>query len=239
MVNAAKSYLDALAQFVAGLGSSELAMIEPVAERCAQVAALDGTIWTFGSGHGQSLALELHHRAGVPACFVPMVSPMLGFAEGAAVETMAERSPALAAAIAARFAWRPGDVLIAISNSGTTPITVAMAAHARERGLHVVALGSPRCAAPGRPNLFELADHVLDNGAPPGDSVVPLDADTRVGALSSVIGALLLQLVATRTAQLLAERGLVPPVWRSSALAGADAFNDRLAAAWRGRNPGL
>jgi uncharacterized phosphosugar-binding protein len=234
-------YLAHLAAFAAQVAGPSREALEAAAKACAGAASLDRTIWSFGAGHGQCLALELHHRAGTPACFVPMASPVLAFAEGAAVETALERMAAFAPAVVDRFGWSPGDVLIAISSSGTTPLTVEVARLAKARGLTVLALGSPACAAtrPDRPSLFDLADHVLDNGAPEGDAVAELAADVRVGAFSSVSGALLLQLLAARVAELLLEKGLPPPVWRASALSGSDAHNDRLAVVWRERNRSL
>ncbi|WP_027136269.1 sugar isomerase domain-containing protein [Geminicoccus roseus] len=234
-------YLAHLSAFMAQAAGPGRATLEAAAEACVQAVLADRTIWLFGAGHGQCLALELHHRAGTSACFVPMASPALAFAEGAAVETALERLPAMAPAMVARHAWQPGDVLIAISSSGTTPLTVEVARLAGERGLTVLALGSPACAAsrPERPSLFALADHVLDNGAPEGDAVVELAQDLRVGAFSSVSGALLLQLLAGRVAERLLEQDFAPPVWRASALPGSDAHNDRLAAVWQERNRSL
>ena len=241
MSDAIDDYLRHVAAHAARLAGPGRAELEAVAQACLQAVLRDRAVWLMGAGHGQCLALELHHRAGTPACFVPMASPVLAFAEGAAMETALERQAALAPALVERHDWRDGDVLIAISSSGTTPLTVEVARLAKARGLMVVALGSPACAAtrPGRPSLFTLADHVLDNGAPEGDAVVALGDDLRVGAFSSVGGAMILQLLAVRLAVLLQERGVAPPVWRASALPGSDAHNDRLAAVWRGRNRSL
>ncbi|HEX2525757.1 MAG TPA: sugar isomerase domain-containing protein [Geminicoccus sp.] len=241
MSNVVDSYLAEVSAFVARLSGAGRPALEAAATACVQAALTDRTIWLFGAGHGQCLALELHHRAGTSACFVPMSSPVLAFSEGAAVETALERMAEFAPAVIDRHDWQTGDVLIAISSSGTTPLTVEVARQAKERGLSVLALGSPACARtrPEKPSLFALADHVLDNGAPEGDAVVPLGKDMRVGALSSVSGAIVLQVLAARVAEMLLEHGLPPPVWRASALAGSDEHNDQLAAVWRQRNRSL
>jgi uncharacterized phosphosugar-binding protein len=241
MSRAIDAYLAHLTGFVARLAGPSRHALEGAADACVQAIQADRTIWSFGAGHGQCLALELHHRAGVPACFVPMASPSLAFSEGAGIETALERMERLGPAVVDRYEWRRGDVLIAISSSGTTPLTVAIARLARQRGLAVIALGSPASAAarPGMSSIFELADHVLDNGAPEGDAVVELSPGLQGAAFSSVSGSLLLQLLALRAAERLLEQGLTPPLWRASALPGADAHNDRLAAVWRQRNRSL
>jgi uncharacterized phosphosugar-binding protein len=241
MSDTINAYLSTVTDFVARLAAAGRPAIEAAAEACVQAVQADRTVWLFGAGHGQCLTLELHHRAGVPACFVPMASPVLAFAEGAAIETALERMAAFAPALVERHGWQPGDVLVAISSSGTTPLTVEVARLAKERGLTVLALGSPACAGtrPEKPSIFGVADHVLDNGAPEGDAVVSLAPDLRVGALSGVSGAILLQILAARVAERLLAKGFPPPVWRASALAGSDAQNDRLVAVWAQRNRSL
>ena len=238
MENAVDDYLAAVASLTSRLAGTDRAMLAAAAKACAQAILADRVIWLFGAGHGQCLALELHHRAGVPACFVPMASPLLAFAEGALMETVMERLPAMAPALVKRYRWQAGDVLVAISTSGTTPLTVEVARLAKHRRLKVIAVGSPRCAAsrPDKQSMFEHADHILDNGAPEGDAVVELAPLTRCGALSGLSGALILQLLALLVCEALLLEGVDPPIWRSSALPGADSHNDQLAAVWWQRN---
>lgn len=238
MSRAIDEYLGAVAAFVERLATRSRPDLEAAAQSCAEAVQANGTIWLFGTGHGQCLTLELHHRAGTSACFVPMASPVLAFSEGASMETALERMGELAPAIIANVDWRPGDVLFAISSSGTTPLTVEVARLAKEKGLVVVAMGSTACAAtrPSKASIFEHARHVLDNAAPEGDAVVKIGSNLRVGAISSVSGAILLQTLAARVAELLVEKGFPVPVWRASALDGSDAHNDKLAAVWRDRN---
>src|SRR4051794_35932392 len=105
-------YLTHVTAFIEQLRGPSRPALEAAAEACAQAVQSNGTVWLFGAGHGQCLALELHHRAGTPACFVPMASPVLAFSEGAAVETALERMAAFAPAVVERHPWRRGDILI-------------------------------------------------------------------------------------------------------------------------------
>lgn len=83
--------------------------------------------------------------------------------------------------------------------------------------------------------LFELADVVIDNGAPLGDAFLPLPGGGNVCAISSIANAAIAQaLVAEVTARLLG-RGVEPPVYRSANVEGGDAHNDVWEARYAGR----
>jgi uncharacterized phosphosugar-binding protein len=98
---------------------------------------------------------------------------------------------------------------------------------ARERGLHVIAVTSvehSRAAAAQHSSgtrLFDHADVVLDLCTPIGDALVEVGG-TRVGPGSTVAAAALANAVKVRTAQLLAERGALPPVLAAPTLVGPD-----------------
>src|SRR5205823_11765776 len=91
------------------------------------------------------------------------------------------------------FATNPADGLLAISTSGCNAVTIDVALEAKRLGMYVVALTSlPNAAASssrhesGR-KLHEVADLVLNQHAPPGDSVVWVPGlETPVAPLSSI-----------------------------------------------------
>ena len=69
--------------------------------------------------------------------------------------------------------------------------------------------------------LLDHADVVLDLCTPVGDALVEVDG-ARVGPGSTVAAAALANAVKVRTAELLAERGALPPVLAAPSLVGAD-----------------
>lgn len=77
----------------------------------------------------------------------------------------AEDDPALARADLARVAPRAGDVMLAVSASGSTPYTLAVATGARARGAFVVGIanvaGSPVLAAADLAVLIETGAEVI------------------------------------------------------------------------------
>ncbi|GAB4004492.1 hypothetical protein GCM10029992_49660 [Glycomyces albus] len=76
---------------------------------------------------------------------------------------------------------------------------------------------------------------VLDNGAPYGDAAMPLPGGGAVGAVSSVTGAVLAQMVVAETVGRLLADGQQPPIYLSANIAGGDEHNSELEARYAGR----
>jgi N-acetylmuramic acid 6-phosphate etherase len=105
--------------------------------------------------------LELLGTFGIPAERTPML--FAGGAEALLKMTGGvEDDPALAAADLARAALGPGDVVIAVSASGTTPYTLAVVDGARKAGAKVIGIAN----VPDSP-LLQAVDVpvLLDTGA--------------------------------------------------------------------------
>ena len=73
--------------------------------------------------------------------------------------------------------------------------------------------------------MSSVADLVLDTHAPLGDAAVDIDEDIKVGGVSTVMNAIIIQTIVVATAKLLAERGLPLPVFKSSNVDGSDEWN--------------
>jgi uncharacterized phosphosugar-binding protein len=77
---------------------------------------------------------------------------------------------------------------------------------------------------------------VLDNGAPYGDAVLPLESlGGNVCGVSSVGNTVLAQAMIAEAVRLLAERGVEPPVYLSANAVGGDLHNDVLEARFAAR----
>ena len=71
--------------------------------------------------------------------------------------------------------------------------------------------------------LLDHADVVLDLCTPPGDALVMLEGlETPVGPGSTIAAVALANEIKVRTAELLLERGALPPVLTSAALVGSE-----------------
>lgn len=139
--------------------------LEAAAALGASAIGTGGRLAYAGAGSSGLMALadclELLGTFGIPARRTPML-----FAGGAdALLTMTggvEDDPALAAADVARAGLGAGDVLIAVSASGSTPYTLAVAELAAKAGVRVVGIANVPDAA-----LLRLAEVavLLDTGA--------------------------------------------------------------------------
>ena len=204
--------------------------VEAVACALADTIENGGLLQAFGSGHSYGAALELTHRAGG---FIPsknIKEPALGAYES--VE-------GVGTSFMKKVDVREGDIVFVISNSGRNPLPIEVALEAKKKGAKVVAVTSLEASkklkskhSSGK-NLYEVADYVLDNRVPEGDSsiVVP-GMDVKVCGMSSISTAVLLEAVVLRAIELLLERGIVPPIYKSQNIDGGREYNEAIEQAY-------
>ncbi|MBC7264749.1 MAG: SIS domain-containing protein [Chloroflexi bacterium] len=202
------------------------------AEIIAQSVARGGILHVFGTSHSQLLAQEIFYRAGCLAPTNAMIEPTLGLRKASENCYWYERQEAYGKIILDSYHTTPGDVILIISTSGRNEVPVEVAIQAKARGLKVIALLSLLyCAnvearhSSGK-KLPDVADVVLDNGAVLGDAAIELEGiPYKVGPTSGVIGAAILQALMVQVAQMLAERGVEPPIWVSVNVPGGAEIN--------------
>jgi N-acetylmuramic acid 6-phosphate etherase len=145
-----------------------LPALATAAEAAAAVLQAGGRMAYAGAGSSGLMALadclELMGTFGIPSDRTPML-----FAGGA--ETLlsmtgaVEDDPDLAKADLARAGIAPGDVVICVSASGSTPYTLTVATAAREVGARVIGLanvaGSALLTAADIPVLMETGPEVI------------------------------------------------------------------------------
>jgi uncharacterized phosphosugar-binding protein len=77
--------------------------------------------------------------------------------------------------------------------------------------------------------LFEFGDIVLDTGTPKGDAVMSFEGlPSKAGALSTILGAAMLNAVMVEAIQILLDKGVKPPVLISANVDGSDEHNAEL-----------
>lgn len=219
--------------------------IEEAAQRIADSVLKGGMVYTFGTGHGHLLSLEIFYRAGGMVKVCPILDEKLMLHISASESTAWEREENLADALLEKYPVKAGDVLIAFSNSGRNTVPVDMAVKCRERGAYVIALTSMTHTQAVTPRnkrqlrLFECADLVLDNMGVLGDAVIEGTGGRMVGPTSTAIGAALLQSIVCRVEEIARERGQDVDYFASSNIDGGDAINNRYIALYKDQIPGL
>jgi uncharacterized phosphosugar-binding protein len=224
---------------------TQLPEIRKAAETLAGRMLAGGVVHVFGTGHSEAFAMEMAGRAGGLAPVHAMTLKDLAFrgtrSADDVLDPTLERDPAVAREVLDLYDVRPEDALVVVSSSGRNGSTVEMAQAGRERGLPVVAVTSldhtrrVTSRHPSGKRLFEVADVVIDNGAPFGDAVLELGDGLHVCAISSLTGALIAQALTAEIARRYLDAGEEPPVLVSANVDGSDERNAELRRHYEGR----
>ena len=244
-MSAIHAYFENLSALMERTLESQQAAMEETARKIADCFRQGGMLYTFGTGHGHLLALEIFYRAGGMARVCPILDEKLMLHISAAGSTHEERDESWVPRLLEKYPIKKGDVLLAFSNSGRNAVPVLLAKAARERGAFVVALTSMQhtsaVTARNKENLrlFEMADLVLDNGGVLGDASWQAADGSMVGPTSTAIGAAMLQAMVCRVKELSLAEGFEADFFKSSNVDGGDEWNDRLIERYKDIIPGL
>ena len=244
-MSAIDTYMSQLSTLLETTWKTQSAPMEQAARRIADCLKSGGMIYTFGTGHGHLLALEIFYRAGGMARVCPILDEKLMLHISAAGSTLEERKEEWVDTLLQRYPIQAGDVLISISNSGRNAVPVLLAREAQKRGAFVIALTSMNhsSAVTSRNSLnlrlFETTDLILDNGGVLGDASVRFADGAMVGPTSTAIGAAMLQAIVCRVKELSLEEGFEADFFKSSNVDGGDEWNDRLIERYGKIIPGL
>lgn len=217
--------------------------LRTAAEWIADALEADGVLYVFGASHAGIITEELTYRAGGLVPVSPIFVPGLTCDVRPLPLTSAlERLDGYALAAVKHIPISAADVALIHSVSGRNAAPVEVALYAKQQGAKVIALTSLQYSQSVSPRsqtgyrLFEVADLVIDNGAPPGDAIVELEGFPQpVAPVSTVLGAALVNAVVAEACAILLERGVVPPVFMSANLDGGDAHNNALMERYKGR----
>ncbi|MBX6358083.1 MAG: SIS domain-containing protein [Micromonosporaceae bacterium] len=223
----------------------ETAAVAKAADILYAALQAGGIVQAFGTGHSEALTKEIAGRAGglVPTNRISLRDVVLRGGEPLSVldDPMFERDPQVAHRLYELASPHPADAFVIASNSGINGSIVEMALLVKERGHPLIALTSmqhTRQMASRHPSgrrLAELADVVLDNGAPYGDAILPLPGGGAACAVSTITSALLAQLVLAEVVRRYLDAGQQPPIYLSANIEGGDEHNRALEARYAGR----
>ena len=197
-----------------------------------------GVVQAFGTGHSEAFAMEIAGRAGGLIATNRLALRTLVLRGDRKVSDLGgaefERDPNVGENLLAMFDVQPHDVFIIASNSGVNGSILGVALAAKARGHKVIAVTSldhTNRVQPKHPSgkrLSEVADVVIDNLAPFGDSTMALEDGTGIGAVSSITAAFIAQRITIGVAETMRLRGKTPPVYISANIPGGDEHNRAL-----------
>ena len=203
--------LDALDQDVRAGG------LDPAIDLIVSSLQRGGVLQAFGTGHSQAFAMEVAGRAGglIPTHAIALRDVVLrGSRDVSALQgATLERDESVVDELFGLYSFDPADVFLIASNSGVNGSIVGLALRAKADGHPVIAVTSlehtnavtPKHSSGKR--LSEIADIVIDNRAPYGDTTVDLGDGLSAGAVSSITAAYIAQLLTLGAAAAAPGRG--------------------------------
>ncbi|MHA7176471.1 sugar isomerase domain-containing protein [Arthrobacter sp. Sr24] len=236
------SRLDAITKWALAGGVAE------AAAAMAETLSKGGVIQAFGTGHSEAFAMEIAGRAGglIPTSKIALRDLVLhGNRDVSALDSLEgsalERDTGVAEELFKLSLVDPRDIFLIASNSGVNGSIVGLAIAAKERGHTVIAVTSlehsnaVETKHPSGMRLSEIADIVIDNRAPFGDTTLEVSGGGGVGAVSSITAAYIAQLLTIETVQCLVRAGKKPPIYISANIPGGDEHNTALVGQYIGR----
>ena len=241
----AESYVSALTPILETVSTQALGPVKQAADLVVTSLRNGGVLQAFGTGHSESLAMEIAGRAGglVPSNRISLRDVVLLGGESPEVLTngILERDPEVAQRLYDLARPHADDLFVIASNSGVNGSVVEMARIVKQHGHPLIAVTSlaQTSALESRhasgTKLVDHADVVLDNGAPYGDALLDLPDGGKVCAVSSITAALLAQMLGAEVTRRLLEAGESPPVYLSANIPGGDDHNRNLEERYAGR----
>ncbi|HZE40915.1 MAG TPA: SIS domain-containing protein [Stackebrandtia sp.] len=241
----ADAYVTALRGVMDRAIDTQVDAVNAAADRIVAALSRGGILQAFGTGHSEALCMELAGRAGglVPSNRIALRDLVLRGGESPDLlsSDKLERDPSIARKLFALADPADADVFVIASQSGINGSIVEFATAVKEAGHDLIAFTSTEHSGrtdsrhPSGRKLADLADVVIDNCAPYGDSLLPLPDGGSVCAASSITSALLAQMVVAEVVRRQLDDGQTPVVYLSANVPGGDTHNNTLESRYAGR----
>lgn len=213
--------------------------METAAKQLAKTVQDDGIIYTLGSGHSLSVALEGFHRSGSMACISAIMDPSFNFYPSAHAATDIERLENFVPIIMKKHDFTDKDTIIITSNSGRNPAGIDAALYAKKHGVKVIIITALQAHQKTQSRhssgkmLRDCGDIVIDNCVSKEETALELKGKP-VGPVSTIAGAAIMNNILYLATQMLINKGFDVPLYLSSNNVGDD-NNAKQAARYKGR----
>lgn len=233
--------------YMARILREEEAHIAAAAGVIADHIAQDKLVHIWGpGGHSNIGAMEIFFRAGGLMHINAIFDEGTMITGGGIRSMQIERLPGYGDIVIRTNNIGKGDLMIFINAYGMNAALIGGALEAKRLGATTIGLSSIEHAEstppdhvarhPSKKNLHEVVDYHIDTKIPVGDALIELPGITqRTGALSTFTNGFALQSLMITTLQLLSERGVEPPMWKSGNAPGGDEWNNQFIERFRGK----
>lgn len=220
-------YISKITRMIEDMGKESMPAIQKAASLMADSIQAGRAVYYFGSGHSVLPALDVFPRYGSFVGLQPIHDTRLMWSNvigpGGTPELLwLEKQEGYIKNVFDSYVMTPQDTLIVVSHGGLNAAGIEAAMYAKERGVKVIVITSMenyRNNAPRHSSgkkLADFADVVIDNGAPPEDSIMKIDGWEEPVAASSTVTVMVISMsLVAETAALLAKRGVHIPTFVS------------------------
>ena len=220
-------YFSKITKQIEEMGKKSMPDILKAAELMANSIAAGRAVFYYGSGHSVLPALDVFPRYGTYVGLQPVHDPRLMWTNvigpGGTPELLwLEKQEGYVKNVFDSYVITPEDTLIDISHGGLNAAGIEAAMYVKERGAKVIAITSMENYRINKPRhssgkkLADLADVVIDNGAPPEDCIINIEGWEEPVAASSTVTVLVISMaLIAETTSILAKRGIHIPTFVS------------------------
>jgi uncharacterized phosphosugar-binding protein len=235
----AKRYRDGMTERFTTMTHTQQDAVNQAAHLFYEQIKADRLIHIYGvGGHSYVGSEEFFFRAGGLANISPMFEPSLSLAAGGQKSTMLERQENIGDKIVKAHHLGPDNLLVITSAYGINACSIDAALEAKRRGCKVIAISSVAFAEntprdfvarhSGQQNLGEIADVIIDNHVPHGETLLSLDGyPQKVGGTCNVLACFAINWLVMEAIELCLKNGVEPPVWKSANTIGGDEHNEQ------------
>lgn len=199
--------------------------IEEAAKIIATTVENGGIIQAFGSGHSFAGAIEIAGRAGG---FIPSKAIDNFYGINGWLETV----EGVGTAFIKQVNIEESDTFVIISNSGKNPLHIEFAKYIKDFGCKLIVFTNFSDAKENAKNcdsILNYANVIIDNCGYTGDCSIKLEEyEINVAPTSSIAVAHIASLMILRAIEILTERGINPPIYKSANIKGGREYNQAL-----------
>lgn len=223
----AQEYANKIKDMITALEDTSMAAIQEAAQAMADSIAAGRAVYYYGSGHSVLPVMDVFPRYGSFVGLQPIHDPRLTWfnviGPGGTPELLwLEREEGYVQNVLRYYNIDSRDTLIVLSHGGLNAAGIEAAMIGKERGATVVVITcmqnyKKHAAKHSSGNkLADVADIVIDNGAPPEDALIRLPNWVEpVAASATVLGVCISMMLVAETAGILSERGINVPTFAS------------------------
>lgn len=203
-------------------------------------AIMDGKVINVvgPGGHSNIPVEEVTWRAGELVPINGMLDAGTNLMMGGKRSNCYERLPGYAAAMfdAYELGKTPNEVIVICNAYGINSLTIDCALEGKKRGMKVIGVTSDsfcRTVPHGHPSrhpsgqsLCDIVDVYVNNHMPYGDAIIEIEGiKPKMGPTSTFCNIFAIHCLTMTAAQIMVEKGFVPPVWTSANMPEGDRLN--------------